>query len=601
MSSIYSTALPASDIKEDLPELVQRALSCQWHPDNLADFLETQACAKDLLEILVRISFKRKRIGKTAGDRLPPTILEYIFSIAIAASGHKVRRYLWNTSRKFRCTVYLSQALWSDVATLPKEPSSFMRARARAWWTNTPLQLHLDSSNAPTRGIYRSHVPSSDLLLTSLNQLHSLIVEHRLTKRSFLQALHQQTYFPELEKLVLSSPDPDRGWGLFCIPYDDVFEDGVVVLDAPRLRTLHLRTVLVHLPETHTLLDVRLSARTRGSRRRPFVQNQWPPSMVHGLLARNNAITVLHLVEIVLTESEALLEWTPSIRLPALQELVVCSPSAKEPVWVLETLDFPTSTYLGLHLGHRATMPFDKSNFYYTLGIILKQRTFRSLTATSSLNLSGVLLSPEIRSASSALPRTDETESPLDSIEIAHTFYRGVPGAVDVFVAYQSNWVHNINPEYGSHLANSLSKAAQFDINVKQLRFWNLGPRSCAWDTLVKGLTGWSPVDETLSSRETSSDEESDKTSSDEESDKEESDDDSSVEDDTIIEVSDYEVPEDGMSVDVPPVVRDIIELMLSLFPSITSVYDCSTDSLWSSSHTYKIVEGIYRDRLILP
>lgn len=333
-----------------------------------------------------------------------------------------------------------------------------MIARTRGWWTDSPMQLHLDNSNIAARGSSR-HIPDRSLLLTALGRIRSLIVEHTIADLHLLRSLHRQQFFPELEKLVLSTPGSES-WGPLPRVFDDEFNDGVPVIDAPRLHTLHLRSAVIDLPSTHRLSDVRLNARARGSRNRPRVWNKWPVVMIHSLLARNDTLTVLHLAETVRTE--AMGDDLPVIRLSSLEVLVVCSPSTKEPIWVLETLDFPESTYMGLHIGHKALRMFEKDDFYntlseqyalalyvhlidrYTAGVHLKRRTFHHLTAVSSLNLSGVLLSPATRPAS-ALPRFDETDSPLHTTEIAHTFYREAPGAVDIFISYQSPWV----PEVG--------------------------------------------------------------------------------------------------------------------------------------------------------
>lgn len=60
------------------------------------------------------------------------------------------------------------------------------------------------------------------------------------------------------------------------------------------------------------------------------------------------------------------------------------------------------------------------------------------------MNLSGVLLSNSPRTAS-PLPGFDETKAYLHTSEISHTVYAEVPGAIDVFVAYQSSWVRTVS------------------------------------------------------------------------------------------------------------------------------------------------------------
>lgn len=331
-------------------------------PSSEIEFRQTQACAEPLLAELVRLSFNRKGC---AGDRLPPTVLEHIFLLTIAASGHVARKSIRDASRKFRCVVFISQALWSDVATLPTHPPSFMMARARARWTGTPSRLHLDNSNLIRRGSRQSHIPSTSLLLTALGSIRSLIVEHKIADAEFLRHLHRQGFFPELEKLVLSSGDAES-WGPLPLIFDSRFERGVPAIEAPRLRTVHLRTVLLHLPATRDAVDLLLSGRTRGTSFRPRLWNKWPVNMVHDLLARNSSLTVLRLIEVIRTET--IDDFLATVSLPSLEVLVVCSPSAREPVWVLDTIKFPDSTYLSFHIGHRALSSFDKSQFYHALG-----------------------------------------------------------------------------------------------------------------------------------------------------------------------------------------------------------------------------------------
>lgn len=60
------------------------------------------------------------------------------------------------------------------------------------------------------------------------------------------------------------------------------------------------------------------------------------------------------------------------------------------------------------------------------------------------MNLSGVLLSAEPRAAL-CNPIFDETEACLQNLEIAHTLYKGVPGAVDIYIAYRSTCVPEVS------------------------------------------------------------------------------------------------------------------------------------------------------------
>lgn len=328
-----------------------------------AAFQWTHACATEFLDALV-LATSRKRNAR-AGDRLPPAALERIFSFAIAAEGHFGRMKIRDTSRKFRCIVFVSQLLWSDVTTLPTNETSFMIARMRSWWTRTTLTLHLDNSNAPVNGLLRQHIPQIPLLMTSVGCIRSLIAEHMIANLGLLRTLHRQRFFPALEQLVLSSSEAET-WGPLPLVFDDTFEDSVPAMDAPLLRTVNLRTVMVYLGQSFNITDLRLNSRTRGSRNRPRTWNKWPARMVYDLLVRNSALTVLHLVAAVRTET--IDEFMPILTLPSLEFLVVCSQTAKEPTWVLDTVEFPDNAYVGFHIGHQAVKAFTMDDFYIALG-----------------------------------------------------------------------------------------------------------------------------------------------------------------------------------------------------------------------------------------
>ncbi|VDC00911.1 unnamed protein product [Peniophora sp. CBMAI 1063] len=495
----------------NLPDIIQRSLACNWRPQRKEDFVITRACALEMFDQLLDDSIQSKR---HAADRLPSHVLVRIFEYALARSGHRARVNLRETCRKFRCVIFLSQSLWSDVTTFPTGSTPFMVAQARALWTDTPSRLHLDNSNVSSRARRSKHFPDSYLLATSLGFIRSLIVEHSVADLWFLRTLHRQEFFPELQKLVLSTPDPEL-WGPMPRAFDDDFPDGLPVIHAPQLREVDLRTVLVHLPASENISLLRLNGRTRGGRyRNPRVWNQWPARMVYSLLARNTTLTVLHLVEVVRPELSEMNR--RAISLPSLEILVVCSPSAKEPIWVLENIDFPETTYLGLHIGFKAMTTFDREEFYYTLSDHLSRREFYSLTAVSSMNLSGLLLSPNRREAL-PLPHFDETTTPLQTTEIAHVLYPEFPGAIDIYLAYQSSWIPDtpwhaiyseiapyidstdilyveVNSEFGPQLDNSLVIAADFEFSTTELRLWPFN--GCIWVALVKALTGFGPRDD---------------------------------------------------------------------------------------------------------
>ena len=128
-----------------------------------------------------------------------------------------------------------------------------MLALTRASWIEDMpvLRLHLDDSNLPrTRTTIPCHIPEASLLFMGLPHLRSLIVEHKVANAAFLRTLHRQQSFPDLQQLVLSTAEADS-WGPLPVVFDDVFEQGVPVIEAPNLRKLRLRTIIMHLPETY--------------------------------------------------------------------------------------------------------------------------------------------------------------------------------------------------------------------------------------------------------------------------------------------------------------------------------------------------------------
>ncbi|VDC05042.1 unnamed protein product [Peniophora sp. CBMAI 1063] len=436
-----------------------------------------------------------------------------------------------------------------------------MVARMRAWWTDTPAKLHLDNCNTIQRMIVAPHIPHATLLRTAFGNICSLIVEHKLTDEDLLRRLHRQRHFPMLQRLVLSTPDPEA-WGPLPFIFDPIFTTGLPVIEAPELTDLHLCTLIVHLPDTSKLSKLHLSSRSRrrDHRPRPRTWNKWPAALVHDLIVRNSSLTILYLIEAL--RHETLDDYFTQIDLPSLRELVVCCPNERECTWVLDYISFPPEAYIAFHIGHRATAEFDDEQFYFSLGLELRRRAFTSITAVASFNLSGVLLSPDARIASD-LPAYDETEALLHTSEIAHAKYHAVPGAVDVFISYSSSHVpvttweeiyHNMSPyiseddirintENSQLLDNTLSLAAEFHIFIEELRLWSLGTEGCIWESLVRGLTGWS----------LGSDEGGDE-----------------------------------------PIANDIVELLLAMYPDTTCIYDCRTGNGWEAESTTELVEGLY-------
>ncbi|VDB99264.1 unnamed protein product [Peniophora sp. CBMAI 1063] len=562
-----------------------------------------------MLDVLTRISYQQ---GGKAGPRLPPGVLEHIFSFAIARGGHHVRVKLRNTSRKFRCIVFASQLLWSDVTTLPTYPTSFMVARSRSWWTNTPLRLHLDNSNLPNPAAARPRtIPHTSLLLSSLGYIRSIIVEHKFASSYFLRVLNRQCFFPELERLVLSSAESES-WGSLPLIFDHTFEHSVPAIDAPALRRVRLCSVPMFLEQSHNITDLRLCGRTRGSSFQARVWNQWPVRMVHDLLSHNTSLTVLHLVETLCANT--IEDWMSSVSLPLLEVLIVCSPSPVEPIWVLDTIDFPDTTYIGIHLGHKAPHAFSLDEFYYTLGVLLRRRKFTAVTAVSSLSLSGILLSDGPRHAM-PLPRFDDTEMYLHTNEISHVFYDMAPGAVDVTASYETSWVPlentwhaiytglsphlkeheivtmEINAEYAMLMNQSLLTASRFDMPIEELRLWSLQSNQCVWCALVRALHDWTAVTIDLPSEEESMSDAVDDISNADETDVE-----SATADDQASEESFAREPSVDRSRLEIATVNDINEVMQSLYPDVRRIVDCRNGYTWARRHTVDLLEDVHRE-----
>lgn len=131
---------------------------------------------------------------------------------------------------------------------------------------------------------------------------------------------------------------------------------------------------------------------------------------------------------------------------------------------------------------------------------------------------------------------------------------------------------NQINPEYGQLMDSSLEMAAHFDFSVTEIRLWNQMTKDCTWESLVRGMTGWSPADGTLS--------------------------------DTTAWAHSQDDPMDASNPDEmvidEPVVHDIIEMTLSMFPDVRRIRNCRTDHLWSRRHTMDLIEDVHRDRVIV-
>lgn len=130
-----------------------------------------------------------------------------------------------------------------------------------------------------------------------------------------------------------------------------------------------------------------------------------------------------------------------------------------------------------------------------------------------------------------------------------------------------------MNAEYGLLLDNSLVAAAQFDFTITDMRLWDLTDRNCIWESLVRGLTGWLPTDHPFPD--------------------DVSDDDTVSTEDGTVSTQDLPI---GVAPIEGPVVGDVIEYMLSLYPDIRRIRDCRRDYTWSHRYTVDLIENVYRD-----
>ncbi|KZV64044.1 hypothetical protein PENSPDRAFT_691104 [Peniophora sp. CONT] len=539
---------------ERVEALVRRSLSCHWAPVTQAQFDETLDCAEALFHALVWKSDPEAH-STPQFLSLPERAIEAVFLILIREGGDTARCTLRGVCRAFRCVVFKCQDLWTDVTSFPPSIDAFMAAYLRSRWTSRPLSIRFDGLN---RGRIQRPIPTNTLISLAFSHLDTLVVEHRLNIVGLLRILHRARHLPSLKTLVLTSEIGYPGFGLAR-----AFENILPTVIAPSLQYLQLRCVYLLLQETTSLRVLRVDARVNGSNM--FCLNRWPSRMLRNLLRSNGGLTVLHLVDAVKVEENRMNILSP-VSLPALQELLICSATTSQPAWLLQTLDFPHTTHLRLHLGYGAAEAFDMDIFFRALGPHLRKRTIHSLVALPSFYLTGLLLSHDPRST---LPYwvNDPGLGALDENEVPHTLYAPVDGAVDMFFLWDAPGVDQVSwkclfdglSEYiHTELIRSVELNAEYEMDSADA----FALFEDAWLPNVTKLRLWRDDKATLVS--------------------------------TLINMC-TPCHDEGVSS------RRLLEALLSMFPMLRRIVDVDARKIWDADTTVDLLEQILNGQGMQP